>query len=181
MYPSKIHAFKHWLPAILWMGVIFLMSTDAGSAAHTSKIIEPLVLWIKPDASRDQFEFVHFIVRKLGHLSEYAVLALLVLRASRRTLQLTPDKWSWRAAGVALLTAAAYAATDEWHQSFVPGRTAAVSDVLIDSSGALVGLSLVFLWHNLRALSFAQKTTPRASIESSDAPEQLDPSKSEVR
>jgi VanZ family protein len=181
MRPSKIHTFKHWLPAILWMGVIFVMSTDAGSAAHTSKIIEPLVLWIKPNASQDEFELVHFIIRKLGHLSEYAVLALLVLRAMRRTLLLAPGAWSWQAAGVTQLLAAAYAATDEWHQSFIPGRTAALGDVAIDSSGALVGLMLIFLWHKLTSPGFPPKTTPRPSVEPSDTPEQLDTSKSEVR
>jgi len=181
MHSSKIQPFKYWLPAILWMGVIFAMSTDVGSSAHTSRIIEPLVLWIKPNASHDEFELVHSCIRKLGHLSEYAVLALLVLRAMRRTLLLAPGRWSWQAAGVTLLIAASYAATDEWHQSFIPGRTAALGDVAIDSCGALVGLTLIFLWYKLNSLKFPRKMTSRPSVEPSETSGQLDVSESEVR
>jgi VanZ family protein len=55
--------------------------------------------------------------------------------------------------------AAAYAATDEWHQSFVPSRTADLGDVLIDSTGAAIGLMLVFLWHKLASLGWLAKST----------------------
>jgi VanZ family protein len=162
-----MRVFKLWLPVTLWMGLIFVMSTDVGSATQTSRIIEPLVLWIKPNASQEQFELVHFLVRKLGHLSEYAVLALLLLRAIRRSQCSTSHKWSWRAAGFALLVAAAYAATDEWHQSFIPGRTAALTDVLIDSSGALIGLALGFFWQMLPSLGLYSRTLPSASTQAS--------------
>jgi len=180
MHLLKTAAFKYWLPVILWMGVIFVMSTDAGSAAHTSLIIEPLVLWIKPNASHEEFELVHFIIRKLGHLSEYAILGLLVLRALKHARPSAPGKWSWQAAGVTLLVAAVYAATDEWHQSFVPGRTAALGDVLIDSSGAAVGLMVMLLRHKLTASGLCPTTAPHISIEPSHKHEQLDKSKSEV-
>jgi VanZ family protein len=180
------------MPVAIWMAFIFVMSSDLGSAAHTSRIIEPLILWINPNASPETLEHLHFLIRKFGHLSEYAVLALLVLRAVtlnsaveasaprsgerqqadsastaelriRLTAQPTIARWSWRRAGIALLIAAAYAATDEWHQSFVPSRTAAFDDVLIDSTGALIGLSLVFLWCKLTpsGLSFQAKRSPQ--------------------
>jgi VanZ family protein len=139
------------------------MSTDVGSAAHTSRIIQPLVLWIKPNATEEEFELVHFLIRKLAHLSEYAVLGLLTLRAIKRSSPSISHRWSWRAAGIALIIAAAYAATDEWHQSFIPGRTAALGDVLIDSTGALLGLILAFLWTLFLSLSLFSKSTPDAS------------------
>jgi len=126
------------------MGVIFVMSTDIGSSTHTSRILEPIIRFVKPNASPEDFEFIHFIVRKCGHLSEYAVLALLNLRAVKRSQCDAGRGWSWKAAGISLLIAAIYAATDEWHQSFIPGRTAALADVLIDSSGAFAGLALAF-------------------------------------
>lgn len=141
-----MRAYKHWLPVALWMGIIFAMSSNLGSSSNTSRILEPLLFWMKPHATRAQFEAIHFIVRKLAHLSEYAVLSLLILRALNRSHRLAPGWFSWRTAGTAQLISSAYAVTDEWHQSFVPGRTAAFSDVLIDSSGALVGLAFVFLW-----------------------------------
>ena len=141
-----MRVFKHWLPVFLWMGVIFLMSTDLGSATHTSRIIEPLLRWLNPQISPEAIGRAHFLVRKTGHLTEYAILALLVLRALRKS---QPDRWSthlWRAAGCALLITAAYASTDEWHQSFVPGRTASPVDVLIDGSGGFLALTLSVLW-----------------------------------
>ena len=122
------------------MGVIFIMSTDLGSSVHTSRIIEPLLRWLNPQISPEAIGRVHFLVRKTGHFTEYAVLALLVLRAFRKS---TPEFWStrvWRAAVCALLVTAAYAATDEFHQVFVPGRTASPGDVLIDSSGGATRL-----------------------------------------
>jgi VanZ family protein len=161
MNNKTMRTYTQWLPVILWMGVIFMMSSDLGSAEHTSRILEPLVLWIKPDASREEFELVHFLVRKLGHLSEYAILALLILRAIKRSLNPTPKKVSWQMVIVTLLVAAAYAATDEWHQSFVPGRTAALGDVLIDSSGALAGLAAMFFWRKLTSPGSASKPMPR--------------------
>jgi VanZ family protein len=144
--PNMLRAHKHWLPVILWMGFIFAMSTDLGSFAHTSRIIVPLLRWLKPDISPETIDLVQTLVRKGAHFTEYAILALLTLRAANISLQ-TGRTGNWaKAAGVALLVAALYAATDEWHQSFVPGRTASVYDVLIDTSGAFVALAVAALW-----------------------------------
>ena len=55
------------------------------------------------------------------------------------------DAWSWRAAGIALVVAAGYAATDEFHQSFVVTRGASIADVGVDIGGAILGLALAFL------------------------------------
>ena len=75
------------------------------------------------------------VLRKLAHFGEYAVLGLLLVRAFGREPLAA-------AAGVA------YAATDELHQQFVPGRHAAFRDVAIDSAGVLAGLLLArrFRW-----------------------------------
>ena len=129
-----------WSLAFVWMGLIFLASTDLGSASHTSLVIEPLVHWIKPDATDDQVDFVHFLVRKAAHLTEYAVLGLLVFRAVRLTAQRLHQQ-VWLAAASALGICALYAASDEFHQSFVGGRTACVQDVLIDSCGAFLSIA----------------------------------------
>jgi VanZ family protein len=77
---------------------------------------------------------VHAAIRKLAHFTEYLILALLVARALR-----TNGEWRPRHAVLAVLFATAYAMTDEVHQLFVPGRTAAATDVLIDATGALAG------------------------------------------
>ena len=153
---------RHWLPVALWMGVIFALSTDLGSAEQTSYIIRPLILWLVPTASPEAVDRIQFLMRKCAHLAEYAVLAMLILRGIRISCLSTPKPWSWRQAGLALLIAAAYAATDEWHQSFVPSRTADLGDVLIDSTGASLGLLLALLECKLAAhRRFFRATHPR--------------------
>lgn len=142
---------KHWLPVILWMGFIFMMSTDLGSGEHTSRIIGPLLHWVAPDISPEAVNLVHHLVRKGAHLTEYAILALLVLRAASISLRARETGHYCRAAGVALLIAAAYAATDEFHQSFVASRGASVYDVMIDASGAFAALAVASLWRKLRS------------------------------
>jgi VanZ family protein len=117
------------------MALIMSFSTNAFSAEHTGGIIGPILKWIAPWLQPDEIEFVHGLIRKLAHLSEYGVLGLLWFRAlvhGRKTAL-------FGAAG-SLLICVAWAALDEWHQSFVPSRTASVVDVAIDLSGALVVL-----------------------------------------
>ncbi len=67
------------------------------------------------------------VTRKLAHLTEYAILGLLSGRAVGRP-------WAALAAGVL------YAASDEWHQTLVPGRSGQVSDVLLDTVGVILGI-----------------------------------------
>lgn len=145
-----LRAHKHWLAVILWMGFIFVMSTELGSSAHTSRIIEPLLRWLNPQISAETIDLVHTLGRKGGHLTEYAVLALLTLRATNTSMRAGRTGGWHKAAAIALLVAAAYAATDEFHQSFVPERTASVYDVLIDTTGAVVALTAASVWRKLR-------------------------------
>lgn len=145
---TMLRTHQHWLPVVLWMGFIFVMSTDLGAFEHTSRIIEPLLRWLYPGISPEAVGLVHLLIRKGGHFSEYAVLALLVRRAAG--LSLPPGSTGLKVAGLALLVAAAYAATDELHQSFVPGRTASLVDVLIDTSGAFAALAVASLWKGRR-------------------------------
>ncbi len=149
-----LRAHKHWLPVILWMGVIFAMSTGLGASDNTSRIIEPLLRWLLPHSPPENITLMHFLIRKLAHLSEYAVLGLLTRRATGITLNPQhPARAGWKAAGLALLIAAAYAATDEFHQVFVPGRTPALGDVMIDASGAFLALLVAELWRKYRPVS----------------------------
>jgi VanZ family protein len=85
-----------------------------------------------------------FFMRKCAHLTEYAVLALLLWRVLRQPVRKDPRPWRWVDAGLAILFVAIYAASDEIHQVFVPNREGRIADVLIDTSGALIGMLL--LW-----------------------------------
>ena len=139
----------YWLPPLVWMGVIFLLSTDLGSAEHTSLILEPLLKFFFHGISAEAIGQIHFLVRKTAHLSVYAVLAVLWWRA----LFLGREGRAKSASGcalLALLVSMAYAGSDEFHQSFVGSRTASLHDVMIDSGGALIGLALVLTWRGLR-------------------------------
>jgi VanZ family protein len=128
---------KNWLPVFIWLGVIFLGSSDLMSAEHTSRFIVPFLRWLKPDISPETLASIHFIVRKCAHLGEYAVLALLLLRAAI----LTNLKRSLAILYVSVWVACLFVATtDEFHQTFVASRGASATDIMIDSGGAILGL-----------------------------------------
>lgn len=134
---------RYWMPAIIWMGLIFLGSSDLLSAEHTSRFLVPFLRWLDPQISLAALAEIQFGIRKLGHLSEYAILAGLVWRAFRRGT-------TWRLNMSILLFAvwlgcAVFAASDEFHQSFVASRTSSTHDVMIDICGALVGLVICWM------------------------------------
>jgi VanZ family protein len=136
---------RAWLPVVLWMIAIFIGSTDVLSSAHTSRFIGPLLRWLKPDLAEQTIDTIQFVIRKCGHLSEYAVLAILSRRALHLGSGVLLRHWDWRKAMGSLTVATLYAASDEFHQSFVSTRYASVLDVLIDVAGAAVGLGLIGL------------------------------------
>jgi VanZ family protein len=141
---------KYWLPALIWLGVIFLGSSDLMSAEHTSRFLIPLLRWLKPEITADAIAKVQFFVRKLAHLTEYAILATLLWRAVYRGTNLKTKM------SIVFVTASVVsilvAASDEFHQSFVSSRTASAGDVLIDMIGAIIGLMICwsFTHHALR-------------------------------
>jgi VanZ family protein len=78
---------------------------------------------------------LNFVARKIAHLLEYAVLFVLIHGAVQKT---RPDFWRWHFL-LSFVLVVLYAAGDEWHQSFVFGRTGTIRDVFIDSLGAMIG------------------------------------------
>lgn len=122
------------------MALIFSASGDKMSGQRTSRIIGPVLRWFKPDISEATIDKVQGLARKTAHVLEYAVLAVLLWRASRKERA----TWSWQAAGYAFGLATLYAITDEFHQSLVPSRQGQVTDVLLDSFGAALGLLAVW-------------------------------------
>ena len=138
-------AFLRWLPLLAWMTVVFLFSSDAFSVPRTSRFLGPFFGWLLPHAQPETIATCIFAIRKLAHALEYAVLALLAWRALGGPEIDGFRPWIWGRAARAWLIAAVYAASDEWHQSFVPSRGAAVADVLIDATGAAGALALLAL------------------------------------
>lgn len=141
--------FKYWLPVVLWMGLIFSGSTDLFSSQRTSRIIGPLLRWFNPNISDETVRAVQAVLRKGWHVTEYSALALLLWRARRKPMKEDPRPWSWREAALAVFLTAVYAATDEFHQWFVPSRGASAGDVLLDTFGAAAGILLLW-WSGRR-------------------------------
>ena len=133
--------FWRYAPLVLWAVLIFIGSGDVLSGSHTSIILRA-VRWLFPNVRDESLAVVHLLVRKAGHLTEYAIFATLAARAFRASSHdLLRKHWFW----VSLLLAIAYALSDEFHQSFVPSRTASIYDSLIDSVGALIALTIIWL------------------------------------
>ena len=136
-----------WWPAMVWAGVIFTMSTNSFSAEHTKWFFEPVLRWLVPGLAQNQYDLMHHLIRKCAHFTEYLVFCLLLYRSA----QAGRSGWRWAWGTAAILIAAGYSVTDEFHQSFVAGRNASGYDSLLDTAGALVGLLVLWLWFRRRA------------------------------
>lgn len=134
-----------WTAVFLWMLLIFALSAQHGpESSHLSDktseiIIEKLNmvfgLNIKTNTTTGFVKAFRFFLRKSAHLGEYFVLGLLVMNAMK-----TSQVPAFKGFIISVLICVLYAVSDEIHQYFVPGREAQVSDVLIDSVGALGGI-----------------------------------------
>ncbi len=111
-----------WMPLILWMMCIFAFSN-------------------RPTIQASIFDPIDFIIKKTAHLTEYAILLVLLFRAiyfhfkKKLSLDILEN--------IAVVFSMIYAVTDEYHQSFISGRTATVRDVFIDFIGILIGISII--------------------------------------
>jgi len=117
--PKLISFLWRWGAAMLIMAAIFGFSSI-------------------PSTEMPNFGLMDFIVKKGGHALGYGLLALSFLRGLKGDSKDVYSRWLYAAWVMAIL----YSATDEFHQSFVPGRLPAATDVLIDSLGAAVALFL---------------------------------------
>jgi VanZ family protein len=133
---------KRWWPAIVWAIAISGFSTGAFTSENTSRIIIPILHFLFPHASPDTLAFMHHIIRKCAHFTEYFIFSLLILRGFRAGEKGTRLRWAL----LTILIVAGYASLDEFHQSFVPGRTPAVTDVLIDTTGGATAQIAAWLW-----------------------------------
>lgn len=131
--------------ASIWLGVVLFLGTTYFAATNTAPFILPLLKKLAPGGSSAQLHAMHIALRKLTHMAEYVVLALL---------------WFWaivvhtgrpvRAAWIALMVCLACAVADEAHQAIVPARTGSLQDVAIDVAGA-AGALLIALGATARA------------------------------
>jgi VanZ family protein len=144
-----------YAPLLAWTCFIFYASTGAMSASNTSRVIEPLLRWLVPDISEAQLAAAHFLVRKLAHFTEYALLALLAARAFIGSAKSFLSR-RWFVAALALVVAVAL--LDEFNQSFDPARTGTIKDSLLDAAGGSTALAVLGY---LRARRFRQSRRRR--------------------
>jgi VanZ family protein len=132
--------FRYWLPLLAWTAMIFVASTDSFAAQHTGSVIQTIIAAIiGHPLPPETFDPLHFVIRKLAHLTEYAILGALAFRAVRAE----ECGWSARWATIAIVVASLIAAGDEFHQSFVPSRTPSLVDVAIDTVGAAIAQGII--------------------------------------
>ncbi len=132
-----------FVPPVVWMGVIFWLSTSSFAAEETGEWILPLLKALLPWATLSQLEFIHWLGRKTAHVTEYAILAWLWHRALSR-----PGRGPRSLAAFALTVA--YAITDELHQGLTGSRGASALDVVLDAAGGGAAL-LLAAWGGRRA------------------------------
>jgi VanZ family protein len=131
---------SHYLPLIAWLAFISFASSDDFNASNTSRIIGPLILWLFPNTKPETLDVVHWLTRKIAHFTEYAILGFLAARAFRTSPRpAISQRWFLICATLIIV----YALLDEYHQSFVPSRTASIFDSFIDMAGGLTALLIV--------------------------------------
>ena len=156
---------RAWIPALLWLSLIAFESTAMMSAEHTGHLLLTLARLFDPRVSVAHVRLLNEVGRKIGHCIGYGILSLVMLRAWWATLtlprsatQLPPwsamvTSWSARAAWLALLSAAAVASLDEWHQTMLPGRTGTLRDVALDTTVAALVQLVIFARNRKRGAS----------------------------
>jgi VanZ family protein len=114
-----------WFFVVVWMLVIYLFSAQPYSGAVTGAYLG----------------IFNILVRKIAHVLEYLILFLLCQSAFNASGPVA----SRHRTVFAVLLCVFYALTDEWHQSFIPGRSASINDVLVDTAGPLLAIAFLKL------------------------------------
>ena len=130
-----------WLAVLLWMVLIFYFSSRPAVqskelSGNVTEIVVQTVERVAPNRAADlDIGRIHFLIRKNAHFFSYLVLGILVLNALRRS-----GVYGFKGIMTAFLICVLYAILDEFHQTFVPGRSGEIRDIFIDSAGATVGI-----------------------------------------
>ena len=130
-----------WLVTLAWAAEIFYLSTSTFSGGFSQTLLAQLLDSLHLSVSPDTLDVLDTIVRKFAHLTEYAILALLLYGCFGGK---DGFRWQLRVASWCVVAAAAYSLTDELHQVFSPGRHPSLIDCGIDTIGAAIAMLLVY-------------------------------------
>jgi VanZ family protein len=143
--------------AVLWLVVVLVLGSayfgPKQTQHHVMPALQTLAPWMLPSGAQT----VHALLRKVSHLSEYAVLALLWVRAFRSGSRFGLGT----ASAAALAVCLSCAVVDEVHQTLTPGRHGSAADVALDSLGAVVMLIVVRARPRIAERADGQEDPPR--------------------
>lgn len=143
---SRLRYVLNWLPAAFAVAVIAFESTATMSAANTSQWLLPIWVHLFGPITAERWAEVHHLIRKTGHFIGYGCVSVCFFHGWRTTLTIASGQLRllWRrAAFFAVVCTLLVASADEYHQSFVPGRTSSPIDVGIDLCGAITAQLLL--------------------------------------
>ena len=151
-----------WLVAFVWAGFIWGFGGDSFSMSSTSRLLEPLLDWLLADWSAVERQRALVAVRKLAHVAEYALFALLVGRA----IALAFASRMRFVTGLALAAVALLAVADELRQALSAMRTGSTFDVALDLLGGVAALGALFLIRRRlgRPMFTAAAANPRGEL-----------------
>jgi len=132
-----------WIILILWLGIIFAFSHQANSGEITKNIIADTIEVKVEEKTEPTLDIINYIIRKGAHIGEYIILTFIIFSL---VSEYTKDNKKIIIFG--LLGCILFASFDEFHQYFVPGRTALVTDVFIDLIGAIIALIIYKITKN---------------------------------
>jgi VanZ family protein len=130
-----------YAPLVIWIFIVLGLGSGIGSMKETSRIIRPLLELLFPSASPETLSFYHGYIRKLAHLTEYAVLAFLAVRALSAS---TKAKLRENRFAIAIIMVLVVASLDEFHQSFEASRTSTPWDVVLDVIGGSIAATFMY-------------------------------------
>lgn len=136
-----------WLLVIMWMVVIFIFSSQPGNISdENSKFVINVFNLLGLDLNSTFGDLANFIVRKGAHFTEYFILYMLLYNALVESFSFK------KALSFSIIGVFLYASSDEFHQSFVPGRGPAFRDVLVDTSGGAAALITIYLYRTFKKI-----------------------------
>ena len=145
---------------LAWAGLIFYLSTAGFGPSFTEWLVRESLALLHLTVSARTFDVLHYLVRKLAHLTEYGIFSLLIYASF---LDAPDFEWRPRLALRSIVIAGLYSLTDEYHQSFVSNRTASLADCGIDTTGAALATLIALGWGRLRQAASKRTVAARAS------------------
>jgi len=142
---SRPNLVRAWWPAVVWIGLIALESTDSFSAQNTGTVLYTIFTRLFGNINLYHFLIFHHYLRKTGHVVGYGMLSLLLLRGWRATLGRV-HTLLLRAVLLSWLGTVCVGGMDEWHQSYIPSRTGTIWDVALDSVAGVAFLVVAYFW-----------------------------------